>query len=82
MFQKRIKLRRKSAFAHRDITTKVAEPKRRNSLESSKSQNLKRDNVFKYTGKTKGCRARKRKAKVDAFGIWGNLPRFGKRVHA
>jgi hypothetical protein len=81
-FQKRIKLRTKSAFVHRAITAKVVEPKRRNSLESLESQNIKRDSFFKYASETKDCRACKRKSKVEDFGIWRNLPRFGKRAHA
>jgi len=49
-------------------------------LESLESQNLRRDSVFENIGETQWCRARRGKAKVEAFGIWKIFQSLGRKL--
>jgi hypothetical protein len=62
--------REEKCFHAQRYSCKRLQRVKRNSLESSESQTLKRDSVFEYAGETKGCRDCRGKAKVEAFGIW------------
>jgi hypothetical protein len=48
-------------------------------LESLESQKLRRDIVFKNTGKTQWCRAHRGNAKVEDFGIWKIFQSLGRK---